>query len=61
VWRIYTNLCPASINTSIMAANMWENSLKNAESDKNEILYESLIFFTEKRYYFLNKPRNILT
>ena len=36
--RIYKNLCPATINTSIMAANMWKNSLKNVESDNNKIL-----------------------
>ena len=28
-----------------MAANMWKNSLKNVESDKNKILYESLLDF----------------
>ena len=28
-----------------MAANMWKNSLKNVESDKNKILYEILLFF----------------
>jgi len=34
-----------------MAANMWKNSLKNVESDKNKILYETLIdFFITKRY-----------
>ena len=35
-----------------MAANMWENSLKNVESDKYKILYETLLdfFFTAKRY-----------
>ena len=34
-----------------MAANMWKNSLKNVESDKNKILYEILLdFFTAKRY-----------
>jgi len=29
VRRVYKNLCPATINASIMAANMWKNSLKN--------------------------------
>jgi len=44
--RVYKNLCPAKINVSIMAANMWKNSLKNVESDNNNILYEtSLEFF----------------
>ena len=28
-----------------MAANMWKNSLKNVESDNNNILYENLIDF----------------
>ena len=43
--RVYKNLCPATISASIMAANMWKNSLKNAESDKNKILYETLLVF----------------
>ena len=43
--RVYKNLCPATISAPIMAANMWKNSLKNAESDKNKILYESLLDF----------------
>jgi len=34
-----------------MATNMWKNSSKNVESDKNKILYETLIdFFTAKLY-----------
>ena len=45
------NFCPATISASIMAANMWKNSLKNVESDNNKILYEILLdFFTAKRY-----------
>jgi len=51
--RLYQNLCPATISASIMAANMWKSSLKNAESDNNKILYETLIdffLFTAKRY-----------
>ena len=42
--RVYKTLCPATIRASIMAANMWKNSLQNVESDniKN--------FFTTKRY-----------
>jgi len=28
-----------------MAANMWKNSLKNVESDNNNILYETLLDF----------------
>jgi len=42
--RVYKNVCPATINTSIMAGNMWKNRLKNVESD-NKILYESLLDF----------------
>ena len=50
--RVYKNLCPATISASIIAANMWKNSLKNVESDNNKILYETLLefFFTTKRY-----------
>ena len=49
--RVHKNLWPATINTSIMAVNMWKNSLKNVESDNNKILYETLLdFFTAKRY-----------
>jgi len=34
-----------------MAANMWKNSLKNVDSDNNNILYETLLdFFTAKQY-----------
>jgi len=45
--RVHKNLCPARISASIMAANMWKNSLKNVESDNDKILYETLldIFF----------------
>jgi len=43
--RVYKNLCPATIIASIMAANVWKNSLKNVESDNNKILYEILIDF----------------
>ena len=43
--RVYKNLCPAMISASIMAANMWKNSLKNVESDNNKILYETLLDF----------------
>ena len=49
--RVHENMCPATISESIIAANTWKNSLKNAESDNNKILYETLIdFFTAKRY-----------
>jgi len=57
--RVYKNLCPATISASIMAENMWKNSLKNVESDNNKILYETLLDFFLQRdgTYFLNKPR----
>ena len=46
LWGGYTKtLCPAKISASIMAANMWKNSLKNVESDNNKILYETLLDF----------------
>jgi len=49
VRRIYKNLCPTTKTVSIMTANMWKNSLKNVESDNNEILYETLLdsFYSE--------------
>jgi len=58
--RVYKNLCPANINASIIAANMWKNSLKNVKSDHNKILYETLFEFFLQRNgtYFLNKPRS---
>jgi len=43
--RVYKNLCPTMLSASIMVANMWKNSLKNAESDNNKILYETLLDF----------------
>jgi len=43
--RVYKILCPATISASIMAANMWKNSLKKVESDNNNILYETLFDF----------------
>jgi len=58
--RVYKNLCPAMINASIMAANMWKNCLKNVECDNNNILYETLLnfFFLQRNgTCFLNKPR----
>ena len=55
--RVYKNLCLAAISASIMAANMWKNSLKNVESGNN-ILYKTLLDFLQRnRTYFLNKPR----
>jgi len=45
VRRVYKNLCPATINSTIMAANMWKNSLKTVESGNNKILYETLLDF----------------
>jgi len=60
--RVYKNLCPRTVNASIMAANMWKNILKNVESDNNKILYETLLDFLLQRNgaYFLNKPRSTL-
>ena len=56
--RVYKNLCPAMISASIMAANMWKNSLKNVETDNNKILYETFLDFLQRNgTYFLNKPR----
>ena len=43
--RVYRNLCPANISASIMAVNMWKNSLKNVESHNNKIFYETLLDF----------------
>jgi len=56
--RVYKTLCPATVSASIMAANMWKNSLKNVESDNNKIVYENLLDFFLQRTgtYFLNKP-----
>jgi len=43
-----------------MAANMWKNSLKNEEPDKNKILYETLLDFLQRNgTYFLNKHRRM--
>jgi len=51
VRTVHKNLCPTTISASIVAAIMWKNSLKNAESDNNKILYETMLdFFTAKRY-----------
>jgi len=59
--KVYKILCPATISASIMAPNMWKNSLKNVESDNNKILYETLLDFFLQRNgtYFLNKPRKV--
>jgi len=41
-----------------MAANMWENSFKNVESDNNKMLYETILDFLQRNgTYFLNKIR----
>jgi len=53
--RVHKNVCPTTISNSIMAANMWENSLKNVESDKNEILYETLVYFFTAKQYLLSE------
>jgi len=56
--KVYKNLCPSRISASIVAANMWKNSLKNVESDNNKILYETLLDLLQRNgTYFLNKPR----
>ena len=58
--RVHKNLCPATISTSIMAANMWKNSLKGVESHNNKMLYETLLEFLQRNgTYFLNKLRSI--
>jgi len=41
--RVYKTVCPATISASIMAASMKKDSLKNVESDSNNILYETLL------------------
>jgi len=46
--RVYKNFCPATIGALIMAVNKWKNSLKNVESDNNNILYETLIDFLQR-------------
>jgi len=53
--RVYKNFCPAMISASIMAVNMWKNSLKIVESDNNKILYETLLdfFYSETVLTFL--------
>ena len=54
--RVHKNLCPATISASIMAVNMWKNSLKNVESDNNKILYENLLEILQRNgIYCLNK------
>jgi len=59
--RVYKNLCPATISASVMAANMWKNSMKNVESDNNKILYEILLDFLQRNgTYFLNKDCTIM-
>ena len=43
--KVYKNVCPVTISASVMAANMWKNSLNNVESDNIKILYETLLDF----------------
>jgi len=59
VRRVHKNLRPAMISASIIAANMWKNSLKNVESDNNKVFIRNLIrlFLQRNGTYFLNKPR----
>ena len=54
---VYKNLCPATVSASIMAANMWKNSLKNIESDNNIIQNLTRFFLQRNGTYFLNKTR----
>ena len=60
--RGYKNVCPATISASIMAANIWKNSLKNVESDNNKILYETLIdfFFCTAKLYLLSEQASYM-
>jgi len=46
--RVYKNLCPATISSSIMAANMCKNNLKNVESGNNKVLYVTLLDFLQR-------------
>jgi len=57
--KVYKNVCPATINTSIMVANMWKNILKNVESDNIKIFLRNLnrFFLQRNSTYFLNEPR----
>ena len=58
---VYKKVCPATICASIMAANMWKNSLENVESDNNKILYGNILDFLQRNgTYFLNKPRSTI-
>ena len=59
--RVYKNLCPTMISASIVAANMWKNSLKNVESDNNKILYETLIDFFYSETVLTFRIRLVLT
>jgi len=43
--RVYKTLRPVTISASIMAANMWKNSLNYVQSDNNKILYETILDF----------------
>jgi len=55
--RVNKILCPATISASIIAANMWKNSLKDLESDNNKNLYGlQLIFLQRKSAYIQNWP-----
>jgi len=56
--RVYKNLCPATISASIMEVNIWKNSLKNVESDNNNIFTKPYSIFLQRNgTYFLNKLR----
>jgi len=45
--RVYKNLCPAMISASIMAANMWKNSLKNLITIKFYTKPYSIFFYSK--------------
>jgi hypothetical protein len=58
--RVYKNLCPPKISASIMAANMWKNSLKNVESDNSKIFKKTYSIFLQRNgTHFLNKPHSV--
>jgi len=56
--RVYKNLCLATISASIMAANMWKNSLKITITIKFYTKPYS-IFLQRNGTYCLNKPRSM--
>jgi len=57
--REYKHLCPTKIITSIMAANMWKNSLKNYNLITIKFYTKpySIFFLQRNGTYCLNKTR----